>query len=126
MTAPAAATSTWTEQVARPDGSVYRARKGPRVEEFDCEGNGAIGGYLVTRTHDVDVAVAEGESIEDAVAALPWDPAEIAVVGSSRLAQPRRLFLGNTAAKMLHELPVPLIVVPRTLDASTENTEGGR
>lgn len=75
---------------------------------------------------DVDVAVAEGESIEDAVAALPWDPAEIAVVGSSRLAQPRRLFLGNTAAKMLHELPVPLIVVPRTLDASTENTEGGR
>ena len=32
---------------------------------------------------------------------------------SSRLAQPRRLFLGSTAAKMLHELPVPMIVVPR-------------
>lgn len=65
--------------------------------------------------------VAQGESVEDAVRGLEWDPAEIAVVGSSRLAQPRRLFLGSTAAKMLHELPVPLIVVPRT-----RNQEGER
>jgi nucleotide-binding universal stress UspA family protein len=36
------------------------------------------------------------------------------LVGSSRLAQPRRLFLGSTAAKMLHEITVPVIVVPRT------------
>ena len=34
---------------------------------------------------------------------------------------PARLFLGSTAAKMLHELPVPMIVVPRTRAA-----EGGR
>lgn len=58
--------------------------------------------------------VAQGESIEEAVGGLEWDPAELAVVGSSRLAQPRRLFLGSTAAKMLRELPVPLLVVPRT------------
>ena len=45
---------------------------------------------------------------------LSWEPGELALVGSSRLAQPRRLFLGSTAAKMLHELPVPMIVVPRT------------
>jgi nucleotide-binding universal stress UspA family protein len=55
-----------------------------------------------------------GDSVEDAVAHLSWEPGEIAVVGSSRLARPRRLFLGSTAAKMLHELPVPMIVVPRT------------
>lgn len=61
-----------------------------------------------------EAVTAEGESVEDAVAHLDWKPAEIAVVGSSRLAQPRRLFLGSTAAKMLHELPVPMIVVPRT------------
>jgi nucleotide-binding universal stress UspA family protein len=61
-----------------------------------------------------DVVVARGDSIEDAVAHLSWEPGELAVVGSSRLAQPRRLFLGSTAAKMLHELPVPMIVVPRT------------
>lgn len=61
-----------------------------------------------------DAVVARGEDIEDAIDQLAWDPAEIALVGSSRLAQPRRLFLGSTAAKMLRVLPVPLIVVPRT------------
>ena len=65
---------------------------------------------------DADVVVARGESIEDAVAHLAWEPGELAVVGSSRLAQHRRLFLGSTAAKMLHELPVPMVVVPRTYD----------
>lgn len=61
-----------------------------------------------------EVEVADGDSIEEAVRELAWDPAELAIVGSSRLAQPRRLFLGSTAAKMLHELPVPLVVVPRS------------
>lgn len=63
----------------------------------------------------VEAVVAEGDSIEEAIQRLSWQPGEIAMVGSSRLAQPRRLFLGSTASKMLHELPVPLIVVPRTL-----------
>ena len=63
---------------------------------------------------DAEVVTARGDSIEDAVSHLSWEPGEIAIVGSSRLAQPRRLFLGSTAAKMLHELPVPMIVVPRT------------
>ena len=57
---------------------------------------------------------APGDSVEDAVANLSWLPGEVVLVGSSRLAQPRRLFLGSTAAKMLHVLPVPMIVVPRT------------
>lgn len=63
---------------------------------------------------DTEVVVAEGESIEDAVGSLEWFAGEVLLVGSSRLAQPRRLFLGSTAAKMLHEVPVPMIVVPRT------------
>ncbi|HEX5856680.1 MAG TPA: universal stress protein [Microbacterium sp.] len=61
-----------------------------------------------------EASVARGESIEDAVAHLDWQPGELVLVGSSRLAQRRRLFLGSTAAKMLRELPVPMIVVPRT------------
>ncbi len=69
---------------------------------------------------DAEVVVGRGDSIEDAVQHLSWEPGELAVVGSSRLAQPRRLFLGSTAAKMLHELPVPMIVVPRT-----RTSEGG-
>ncbi|MFE6736188.1 universal stress protein [Microbacterium sp. NPDC057650] len=63
---------------------------------------------------EVEVLQAGGDSIEDAVAQLDWLPGELVLVGSSRLAQPRRLFLGSTAAKMLRELPVPMIVVPRT------------
>ncbi|WP_368498510.1 universal stress protein [Herbiconiux sp. A18JL235] len=64
---------------------------------------------------DVEVTseVVTGNRVEDAVSGLDWEPTEIALVGSSRLAQPRQLFLGSTAAKMLRELPVPLVVVPR-------------
>ncbi len=65
---------------------------------------------------DAEVVVGAGEKIEEAVEVLDWQPTEIALVGSSRLAQPRRLFLGSTASKMLHVLPVPLAVVPRTRD----------
>lgn len=61
-----------------------------------------------------------GGSVEEAVATLSWLPGEVILVGSSRLAQPRRLFLGSTAAKMLHELPVPMIVVPSTRATSKE------
>ncbi|MFT3862626.1 universal stress protein [Micropruina sp.] len=60
-----------------------------------------------------EVVVADGDSIEAAVAALDWQPGELLLAGSGRLAQPRRLFLGSTVAKMLHEVPVPVVVVPR-------------
>lgn len=60
-----------------------------------------------------EVVVADGDSIEAAVAELDWQPGELLLAGSGRLAQPRRLFLGSTVGKMLHEVPVPVIVVPR-------------
>ena len=64
---------------------------------------------------DIDVAVltASGNRVEDAVTSIDWEPEEVLFVGSSRLAKPRHIFLGTTAAKMLRELPVPMIVVPR-------------
>lgn len=74
----------------------------------------AVASTLLPDTLDATVEEAPGDSVEDAIAHLSWRPGEVILVGSSRLAQPRRLFLGSTAAKMLHELPVPMIVVPRT------------
>jgi nucleotide-binding universal stress UspA family protein len=74
----------------------------------------AVAQGLLPDTVEATVQEAHGDTVEDAVAHLDWQPGEIVLVGSSRLAQPRRLFLGSTAAKMLHELPVPMIVVPRT------------
>ena len=70
-------------------------------------------GFSVTAT------VADGASVEDAVSRLPWHDGDLIMVGSSRLAAPRRLFLGSTAAKMLRVLDVPMIVVPRTADEET-------
>ncbi|WP_417234225.1 universal stress protein [Arthrobacter sp.] len=60
-----------------------------------------------------ETIVAEGRNIEEAVQALQWQRDEVAVVGSSRLAHRRRLFLGATAQRMLRTLAVPMVVVPR-------------
>ena len=65
----------------------------------------------------VTTAVGRGASLEAAVDALAWRDDEIAFVGSIRLAQQSRISLGVTVRRILHSLPVPLIVVP--LAAST-------
>lgn len=64
----------------------------------------------------VSALVAEGTSVETAVNSLDWHDGDLIMVGSSRLAQPRRLFLGSIAAKMLRVLAVPMVVVPRHED----------
>lgn len=68
---------------------------------------------------EAEAVVGAGSDIEDAVSRIDWQPGEVALVGSSRLAQPRRLFLGSTAGRILRALPVPMIVVPRTSEASS-------
>jgi nucleotide-binding universal stress UspA family protein len=59
-----------------------------------------------------DVVVAQGRSIEEAVDGLDWEDGEVLVIGSSRLAQGRSIFLGSTANRILRALPVPMLVVP--------------
>lgn len=63
-------------------------------------------------TGSVDTEVAAGGSVEEAIDGLDWRDDELVFVGSSRLAQPNRIFLGATANRMLRALPVPLVVVP--------------
>ena len=63
--------------------------------------------------HQVSVEVAHGRTIEEAIDDLEWDDGEIMIVGSSRLAEKNKLFIGRTANKVLLALPVPMIVVPR-------------
>lgn len=64
----------------------------------------------------VTAMVAHGTSVEDAVESVDWVDGEVVLIGSSRLAERRRLFLGSTAGKMLRALPVPMVVVPRGQD----------
>lgn len=64
--------------------------------------------------------VATGAGVDDAVNKLGWHDGDVIMVGSSRLAQPRQLFLGSTAAKMLRVLQVPMIVVPKDEGADND------
>ena len=59
-----------------------------------------------------EVVVAQGRSIEEAVDHLDWEDGEVLLIGSSRLATDRSVFLGSTANRILRALPVPMIVVP--------------
>lgn len=98
------------------DTGVIRLTEATHAETVLAQARASLGEGSVA-----EVISAQGADIEDAVSQIEWLPGEIAMVGSSRLAQPRRLFLGSTAAKMLHVLPVPMMVVPRT-----RNAEGAR
>ncbi|WP_334170410.1 universal stress protein [Sinomonas sp.] len=64
------------------------------------------------KEHEASVEVAHGRTFEEAVDSVDWLEGELVIIGSSRLAQKRRLFLGSTANKILRVLPVPLVVVP--------------
>mgnify|MGYP000091051181 CR=1 FL=1 len=73
-----------------------------------------------------DVVVAQGRSVEEAVDRLDWEDGEVLLIGSSRLARSRSIFLGSTANRILRALPVPMIVVPsdyelKHLNHSTSN-----
>jgi nucleotide-binding universal stress UspA family protein len=75
----------------------------------------AVLAYYERHAHShgiITTAVGEGKNVEEAVEGLDWRADELAFVGSSRLAAPRTIFLGITAHRMLHALPVPLVVVP--------------
>jgi nucleotide-binding universal stress UspA family protein len=46
------------------------------------------------------------------VEGLDWEDGDLLMLGSSRLAPPRRLFIGSTAARILRVLEVPMVVTP--------------
>jgi nucleotide-binding universal stress UspA family protein len=60
----------------------------------------------------VTAVVADGATIETAVEWLDWEDGDLLMLGSSRLAPPRRLFIGSTAARILRHLHVPMVVTP--------------
>lgn len=62
---------------------------------------------------DVDVLVADGATLDEALANLPWDANDIVAIGSGHLGSPNRVFLGSTAARILRWTTAPVIVVPK-------------
>lgn len=61
----------------------------------------------------VEVVVGAGDSWHDALRALPWNDAEVLLVGSSSLGPFSRVSLGSHAVKIVRHSPVPVVVVPR-------------
>ena len=72
----------------------------------------AVAAKRLPEGHEATVEVAHGRSFEEAVDSIDWLDGELVIIGSSRLAQKRRLFIGSTANKILRALPVPMVVVP--------------
>ncbi|MDQ6740512.1 MAG: universal stress protein [Actinomycetota bacterium] len=98
--------------VALDGGGAPEAAKAPR--EHADERLAAAVKDRVFHGVPVELAVAQGRSIEDAVDHLAWADSEVLLIGSSRLARDNSLFLGSTANRILRSLPVPMIVVPRS------------
>ena len=66
-----------------------------------------------TQPTSVGVAVGSGVNWQAALRAIPWQPNEVLVVGSSSLGLLARISLGSHAVKILRHAPVPVIMVPR-------------
>jgi nucleotide-binding universal stress UspA family protein len=62
---------------------------------------------------EIKSVVADGMTLESALKKLNWEPSDLLVVGSSRFAPPRRVFLGSTAARILAGTDAPVVVIPR-------------
>lgn len=59
-----------------------------------------------------ETAVGFGEDWPDAIEHVSWDNGDVLVVGSSDMGAGRRVFLGSTGMRIVHESPVPVIVLP--------------
>jgi len=68
----------------------------------------------------VTTEIVQGATVESAISNLEWHDGDMLMVGSSRLAAARRLFLGSKAAKMLRVIPVPMVVVPNLEPVESE------
>jgi nucleotide-binding universal stress UspA family protein len=78
-----------------------------------AEENLAVALRALPDASEIESLVADGMTLESALKKLRWDNGDLLVVGSSRFAAPRRIFLGSTAARILAGVDVPVIVVPK-------------
>jgi nucleotide-binding universal stress UspA family protein len=84
-----------------------------QIQVAAAEENLVVAARALPDAPDIDSLVADGTTLESALKKLNWDESDVLVVGSSRFAAPKRLFLGSTAARILAGTDAPVIVVPR-------------
>jgi nucleotide-binding universal stress UspA family protein len=89
------------------------AREVRQIQVAAAEENLVLAARALPDAPEIDSLVADGLTLESALKKLNWDDSDLLVVGSSRFAAPRRIFLGSTAARILAGTDAPVIVVPR-------------
>ena len=78
-----------------------------------AEENMAVAARALPDSPVIESLVAEGMTLESALKKLTWKDSDLLVVGSSRFAAPKRIFLGSTASRILAGTAAPVIVIPR-------------
>ncbi|RPA65198.1 universal stress protein [Gordonia oryzae] len=68
---------------------------------------------------DIEVLVADGPTLDEALDNLRWDDNDLVAVGSGHLGAENRVFLGSTAARILRWTTAPVLVVPRSGDPAS-------
>jgi nucleotide-binding universal stress UspA family protein len=68
---------------------------------------------LAGHSPPLSVALADGESWEEALGQVDWHPGEVLALGSSRMGVLARVFLGSNASKIIRASPVPVLVLPK-------------
>lgn len=89
------------------------AREVRQLQRAAAEENLAVAARALPDAPEIESLVADGMTLESALKKLRWDDGDLLVVGSSRFAAPRRIFLGSTAARILAGVDVPVIVIPK-------------
>lgn len=79
----------------------------------EAEANLALAAKDCGGTEGIESLVADGDTVEEALEELKWGPGDVVVIGSGRLAPPRRAFLGSMSARILKDTDAPIIVVPK-------------
>lgn len=103
----------------RPRRMVVSAMRDDEIDVFDQWKTQARAGLDEALAHlrehgltDVDGLVAEGRSWGGAMDGVEWGREDVLVVGSSSTHKLAQVFLGSSAAKILRNSTVPVIVVP--------------
>jgi nucleotide-binding universal stress UspA family protein len=89
------------------------AKEVREIQIAAAEENLVLAARALADAPEIESLVADGLTLESAMKKLNWDDTDVLVVGSSRFAAPRRIFLGSTAARILAGTDAPVIVVPR-------------
>lgn len=89
------------------------AREVRQLQVRAAEENLVVAARALPDAPEIESLVADGMTLESALKKLRWDDGDLLVVGSSRFAAPRRIFLGSTAARILAGVDVPVIVIPK-------------